>query len=138
MSGLASGSRKRVNRLARANRPLRRWVASIEVQHELISEPGPLSALAIGQPARPRMALMMLVIAVLMSTGLCAAAILARAPAAAVPVIAAVCVWCPMLAGWEAPRALAALRADRTARRALANFRHGLDSLPETQHPLGL
>lgn len=108
------------------------------MQPELASDPGPVPALVIGQPARPRMALMMLVIAVLMSTALCAAAILARAPAAAVPVIASVCVWCPMLAGWEAPRALAALRADRAGRRALANLRHGLDRLPETQHPLGL
>ena len=108
------------------------------MRFELISDSGPAPALVLAPPARPRMVLLMLVVGVLMSVALCAAAIIAHAPAPAVPMIALVCVGCPVFAGWEAPRALAAVRNNRAARGALADLRQGLDLLPETQHPLGL
>jgi hypothetical protein len=66
------------------------------------------------------------------------AAVLAPAPAAALPVVVLVCVGLPMLAALELPGALAALsgRAGRDAQ-VLARFRRSLDELPEVSHPLG-
>jgi hypothetical protein len=89
-------------------------------------------------PAHPRIVLLTFVMGILIGAALCAGAILAPAPPAAVPEIVLVCVLCPLFAGWEAPRAWAALRADRAAHSALVNFRRGLARLPETQHPLDL
>jgi hypothetical protein len=75
-------------------------------------------------------------LALLSSLVTCTAAILAPAPAAAVPMVALVCVGCPMFASWEMPIALASLRAQR-GRHALATLRKSLDRLPEVEHPLG-
>ena len=62
---------------------------------------------------------------------------LVPAPAAAVPLVAVVCVGCPLFATWEVPVAISSLRANR-ARKALARLRESLDQLPEVEHPLGL
>ncbi|MGO9971600.1 MAG: hypothetical protein ACLP01_01970 [Solirubrobacteraceae bacterium] len=74
----------------------------------------------------------------LLSAAVCVAAILAPAPAAAVPLVVLICVGCPIFAGWEAPMAYACLRASRTGRKQLASLRHSLEQLPEVEHPLGL
>ena len=67
---------------------------------------------------------------------ICAAAILVPAPAAAVPLVALMCVGCPMFASWEVPVAIDSLRA-RRGQKALAMLRRSLDKLPEVEHPLG-
>lgn len=85
---------------------------------------------------QPRFSLLVAALAVLSGLATCTAAILAPAPAAAVPVVALVCVGCPMFASWEMPIALASLRAQR-GRQALAALRKSLDRLPEVEHPLG-
>jgi hypothetical protein len=85
---------------------------------------------------QPRFSLLVAALAVLSGLATCTAAILAPAPAAAVPVVALVCVGCPMFASWEMPIALASLRAQR-GRQALAALRRSLDRLPEVEHPLG-
>ena len=92
------------------------------------------------QSRRPKPGLVLLTAAftALICGGLCVAAILARAPAAVVPMIALICVGCPMLAGWQVPTAVASLRAQRSKGQALAALRRGLAQLPETEHPLGL
>ena len=82
-------------------------------------------------------------ITVLTCAGLVIAAVLAGAPAAAVPLIAAVCVGAPILATWGLSTAVMVLRASRRGegqldRRALARLRRRLDKLPETPHPLAL
>jgi Na+/phosphate symporter len=95
--------------------------------------------LAVRRPARPsqpRLVVLAAVLTALISASVCVAAILARAPAVAIPLVVAICVGCPMFAGWEVPNALAAIRANR-GRKALARLRRSLDRLPETEHPLG-
>lgn len=90
---------------------------------------------------RARLVLLGLFFAAPISVAICVAAIVARAPAAVAPLVAAVCVGGPLFAGWEAPAAFAALRAERAERagvKALAGLRRGLKDLPETDHPLGL
>lgn len=91
-------------------------------------------------PTRTQPGLVLLAAAVtaLISAGVCAAAILAPAPAAAVPLVVLICIGCPLFAAWEVPVALALLRADRAGGKALAMLRRTLDQLPETEHPLGL
>jgi hypothetical protein len=73
-------------------------------------------------------------------TAVCAAAVLMPAPAGVLPLIALVCVGCPMLAGWELANVVAASPSRRARReaRALADLRRGLARLPEVEHPLGL
>jgi hypothetical protein len=91
--------------------------------------------------AQPRLVLAVAAITALVSTAMCAAAVLAPAPPIVVPLVVLICVGCPMFAGWEVPKALASLRAEQTERshrRALAAMRKGLEQLPETEHPLGL
>jgi hypothetical protein len=56
----------------------------------------------------------------------------------AVPFVAAVCGACPLLAGYGAAPALAAMRRDRAGRRAIGHLRSALERLPEIEHPLGL
>jgi hypothetical protein len=88
-----------------------------------------------------RIALVAAVVTALTSAAVCVAAVLVPAPAAALPLVVAVCVGCPMFASWELPAALASLRAERAQRtgaRALAKLREGLAQLPEVEHPLGL
>jgi hypothetical protein len=79
---------------------------------------------------------------VAMCAGLVTAAALVPAPPAVVPLLAMVCIGCPMVAACELPAAIAALRRTGRARRldsgAVARLHRQLDSLPETQHPLGL
>ena len=88
--------------------------------------------------AAPHLVLIVAVITTVISVALCAAAILTPAPAAAVPLVAAICVGGPLFAAWEAPIALAALRARRNGTQAVSMLRRSLDQLPETGHPLGL
>ena len=87
-------------------------------------------------PSQPRLVLLAALLTALISAGVCVGAILAPAPAAAIPLVVAICIGCPMFAGWEVPNAVAALRS-RRAGRAMAKLRRSLDQLPETDHPLG-
>jgi hypothetical protein len=86
---------------------------------------------------QPRVVLAGAIVTALFSMALCAGAILAHAPAAVVPLVVAVCVGAPLFAAWEAPVALAWVRAERTHRNALSRLRRSLDRLPEVEHPLG-
>ena len=88
-------------------------------------------------PARPRLVVLAALLTSLISAAVCVGAILAPAPGVAIPLVVAICIGCPMFAGWEVPNALAALRANR-ADDALARLRRTLAELPETEHPLGL
>ena len=77
----------------------------------------------------------------LVCAALLTAAALVPAPPAALPLLVIVCIGCPMAAACELPAARA--RRRQPARRvidsrALDALRRQLDSLPETQHPLGL
>ena len=77
----------------------------------------------------------------LVCAGLLTAAALVPAPPVVLPLLAIVCIGCPMAAACELPAALARLRTPARLpvdSRALAALRQQLDSLPETQHPLGL
>ena len=72
------------------------------------------------------------------------AAALVPAPPPVVPFLVVVCIACPVFAAWEIPIALAVLRLRQPTRRvqpldaeAVGELRRGLDSLPETEHPLG-
>lgn len=87
--------------------------------------------------SRPHLVLIAAVLTALITAAICAGAILAPAPPAAIPLVVAICLWCPMFSAWEVPSALAALRARRGGN-ALARLRRTLDDLPETEHPLGL
>jgi hypothetical protein len=87
-------------------------------------------------PSRPALTLLVALVTALISAGICTGAILAPAPAVAIPLVVAICIGCPLFAGWEVPSALAALRANR-AGQALSRLRRSLDQLPETEHPLG-
>jgi hypothetical protein len=86
---------------------------------------------------QPRLIVIVAGVAALFSVAVCAAAILAPAPAAAVPAVVAVCVGSPLFAAWEAPSALAWVRAERSRDKALAKLRRTLDQLPEIEHPFG-
>ena len=88
--------------------------------------------------SHPSLVLLAALLTVLTSIAVCVVAVLAPAPAAALPVVVAICVGCPVFAGWEVPTAIASLRADRAAGRALDRLRRSLAQLPETEHPLGL
>jgi hypothetical protein len=82
------------------------------------------------------------VLTALACAGLLAAAALVPAPHVVLLFVIAVCVGCPMLAGWELPAAVSALRGFDPAvgpsgERALEELRRGLDALPEISHPLG-
>lgn len=86
---------------------------------------------------RPQVVLLAAAFTSVVSVGLCAAAILAPAPIAVVPLVAAICVGAPLFAGWEVPIALACLRSRRSAGRAVVALKRTLAQLPETEHPLG-
>jgi hypothetical protein len=97
-------------------------------------------AFAVRPPAtspRPGLVLLVAAVTTLISAAICTGAILAPAPGAAIPLVLAVCIGCPLFAGWQLPDALAALRSER-AGRAFTRLRRSLDELPETEHPLGL
>lgn len=87
---------------------------------------------------RPALVLLAAALTALISAGVCTAAILAPAPAAVVPLVVLICIGCPLFASWEVPVALASVRSERAAGRALARLRRTLEQLPETEHPLGL
>ncbi len=87
-------------------------------------------------PGRARLVLFTAVLSAAVAVGCCIGAILARAPVAATPLVAALCVGCPMFAVLEVPAALAALRMN-SGEKALARLRRRLSELPETEHPLG-
>jgi hypothetical protein len=92
-----------------------------------------------GLTYRPVIALLTAAVAVLAAIALCVAAILHPPPAAAAPFVVAVCVGCPLFAGSELRSALTFRRlGDRLGSDALARLRSQLDTLPETEHPLGL
>ena len=86
---------------------------------------------------QPRLVLAVALVTALISMAMCAAAILSHAPAAVVPLVVAVSVGAPLFAAWEAPGALAWIRAERSGRKALAHLRSALERLPEVEHPLG-
>jgi hypothetical protein len=83
---------------------------------------------------------------VLLCGALITAAVLLHPPLVVLPLIVLVGSGCPLAAGCELPKALAALRAARVTRRArreadgqaVAALRRDLEGLPETPHPLGL
>jgi hypothetical protein len=104
---------------------------------ELLDDPAPLTGPQFGSRLRPRLVLIVALVTVLASMAVCAAAILAPAPAPVVPLVVAVCVGSPLFAAWEAPGALEWVRAERSHRSALARLRRALDQLPEVEHPLG-
>ncbi len=87
---------------------------------------------------QPRLILFAALLTALTSAAICSAAILDRAPAAAVPLIVIVCLGCPLFAAWNAPAAWALVRADRRGGKALIRLQRTLAQLPETEHPLGL
>ena len=68
---------------------------------------------AIRLRRRPHLVLLRALATVLSCVALCSAAILTPAPAAAVPLVALICVGGPVFASWEVPVALASLRAER-------------------------
>lgn len=76
----------------------------------------------------------------LVAAGLLVLAALTPVPAAALPLVLAVCTACPVAAGCELRPAIRDLRRLRLAdadRRALEALRRQLEALPETPHPLG-
>src|SRR3954447_12869922 len=88
-------------------------------------------------------------LSLLASAALISAGTLAPAPPGVLPFLLLVSLAAPILAAWELPSALAALRRSRDAgdqrdgpppldRRALLALRRNLDKLPETRHPLDL
>ena len=104
-------------------------------EDELVYEPELVLPRRVA-PARARLVLITALLSALVAAGICVAAVLARAPVAATPLVAAICVGCPMFAVLEVPAALAALRMNR-GEQALARLRRRLAELPETEHPLG-
>jgi hypothetical protein len=68
------------------------------------------------------------------------AAALDHAPPLVLPLVAAVCIGCPLGVAWSLPLAIAVLRHSRPelGRSSLKAMRRALDRLPETEHPLGL
>jgi hypothetical protein len=78
------------------------------------------------------------VLTVLCAAGLVAAAVLAPAPAAALPAVVALAIGLPMIGAWELSRLIAELQRAALGGRAIAMLRRELDALPETRHPLGL
>jgi len=104
---------------------------------ELLEDPPPLTGPRSRSGVGPRLVLIVALVTVLSSMAVCAAAILAPAPAPVVPLVVAICVGAPLFAAWDAPGALARVRAERSHRSALAKLRRTLEQLPEVEHPLG-
>jgi hypothetical protein len=88
-------------------------------------------------PTRTHAALMcaFAILTVLTCAGLLTAAALVPAPPVVLPIIVLVCIAGPMVAAWELRGAVAVLRREGGE---IAAMRRQLQSLPETQHPLGL
>jgi hypothetical protein len=85
-------------------------------------------------PSRARLVCLSAAAMALACAGLIVTAVLVPPPTAIAPVLALVCIGCPMAAAYELPAAIRALHAHR---RASAALRRGLAELPETPHPLG-
>jgi hypothetical protein len=103
---------------------------------ELLDEPAELATPRRGGTARARLVVLTAVLSAAVAVACCIGAILAHAPVAATPLIAALCVGCPVFAVLEVPGALAELRMNN-GKRALARLRRRLAELPEIEHPLG-
>jgi hypothetical protein len=99
---------------------------------ELLDDPPPVTR-QFKTRLQPRLVLLVALVTALISMAVCTAAILVPAPAPAVPFVVAVCVGAPLFAGWEAPGALAWLRAVRWQRKALAGLLRTLEQLPEVR-----
>ena len=104
---------------------------------ELLYEPAALAVTRRFGTARARLVMITAVLSAIVAVGCCIGAILAHAPVAATPLIAAICVGCPMFAVVEVPGALAELRRNN-GEKALNRLRRRLAELPEIEHPLGL
>jgi hypothetical protein len=113
-----------------------KWVLSDDMRDEGLLGGYAFAARHPATHSQPRLVLIAALLTALISGATYVGAILAPAPAVAIPLVVAICVGCPLFAGWEVPTALAALRANR-AGQALARLRRSLDELPEIQHPLG-
>ncbi|HEX5193830.1 MAG TPA: hypothetical protein VFW09_13590 [Solirubrobacteraceae bacterium] len=87
---------------------------------------------------QPHLVLVVAVVMALISMAVCVAAILAPAPAAALPLVVAICVGAPLFAGWDVPAALGWVTVERRRKKALDALRKTLNELPEVEHPLGL
>lgn len=100
-----------------------------------------MSPLTANRPITPGQALLTCAHAgftALMCAAMCAVAIVARAPAAVVPLIALACTTLPVMMCWRVPAAFEVLWARRRAdASAVAELRRDLDALPEADHPLG-
>jgi hypothetical protein len=72
------------------------------------------------------------------SVALLTAVALVHPPLAVLPLVALVCIGCPVVMAWHVPISLAVLRATAVDERAVSALRRGLDRLPEVEHPLGL
>jgi hypothetical protein len=84
---------------------------------------------------RALVSVVLAVVAVLVCSGLLAAAMLVPAPPAILPLAILVAIACPMLAAWELRGSLGALREQEM--HPITKLRRTLDRLPETKHPLG-
>jgi hypothetical protein len=73
------------------------------------------------------------------SGALCVVALLLHPPVAVDPLVALVCIACPVFGTWQLSSAVASLRAGRVhgKRMAIVHFRRSLARLPEVEHPLG-
>ena len=89
-------------------------------------------------PVRVALRALYAVVALLACAGLVIAAVLAPAPAPALPFIVLAAIGLPMTAAFELPALQAALLHGRRERRALNGLRRELARLPEIRHPLGL
>jgi hypothetical protein len=83
------------------------------------------------------------VLTALACAGLLLAAALVPAPPVVLPLVAAVCIGCPMAAAYELAGTIDGRRPGPGAVRpldaaSLHALRRQLDALPETRHPLGL
>src|SRR5438477_10679652 len=62
--------------------------------------------------ARAALTLIAAAATALMCAGICAAAIVAHAPTAVVPLVVVISIGCPIFAVWEVPNAIVSLRAE--------------------------
>jgi hypothetical protein len=82
--------------------------------------------------------LLLTVATIAVSVGLLTAVAIVHPPLAVLPLVALVCIGCPLVMAWSVPTAVAVLRTKTLDERALSALRRSLDRLPETEHPLGL
>ena len=100
-----------------------------------------MPARTLSPPRRSLFLCLSAAVTALLCGALLTAAALVPAPAPVVPLLAAVCIGCPMAAAWELSDAVADVRRRRrTTRddRAHRRLCRQLEALPECDHPLGL